>query len=69
MDWKSVLKYGYPISGSRVLAYSEVYAKLDDIVNTYRILDAQFVRITTDVTHWTYLKGPDNNDTKSLQTT
>lgn len=61
MKWKSISKHGYPKTGSRVLTYSGIYDKLDvDIVNVYRVLDAQFVRICKDVTHWMYLEKPDN---------
>jgi len=61
MKWKNISKHGYPEIGSRVLTYSGTYAKLDvDVVNLYRILDAQFVGICKDVTHWMYLEKPDN---------
>lgn len=48
---------GIPQNGRRVLAYSNLYG--EDDVNTYRIIDAQFIRICTDVTHWAYLESPE----------
>jgi hypothetical protein len=56
MEWKRVLKDGYPEIGKRVLTYSSIYEK--DDVNAYRIIDSQFIRLCLDVTHWTYLEPP-----------
>jgi len=57
MNWKSISKDGYPEIGKRVLTYSALYG--DDDVNTYRLIDAQFVKICTDITHWSYLEKPE----------
>jgi hypothetical protein len=39
----------------RVLIYSPLYEKEFE---RYRLLDAQFVRISTDATHWAYCSPP-----------
>jgi hypothetical protein len=54
MKWISV-KDRFPDSG-RVLTYSPDYLIKEEM--TYRILDAQFVRICIDVTHWLPLEPP-----------
>lgn len=58
MNWKSILKDGYPKLDKRVLTYSVLYGEND--VNTYRLIDAQFVKLCTDVTYWAYLEPPEN---------
>jgi len=37
----------------RVLAFSPLYPKGDGM--RYRLMDAQFLRISTEVTHWVYV--------------
>jgi len=57
MNWKSIARDGYPEIGKRVLTFSDVYE--DDDVNIYRLIDSQFVKICSDVTHWLYLEKPE----------
>lgn len=48
-----------PPSGERVLTYSPAYeARTADQAMRYRVMDALFVRISTDVTHWARLEAP-----------
>jgi hypothetical protein len=40
----------------RLLTYSPCYKREGD---KYRLIDAQFVHICTDATHWAYLSSPE----------
>lgn len=44
----------------RVLVFSPVYPKDDPM--RFRIIDSQFVRISTDVTHWLSLEDIEPSD-------
>ena len=57
MKWFSIYKNGTPNRDQRVLTYSETYKDQPELA--YRILDGQFVRICTDVTHYMYLRSPE----------
>lgn len=57
MKWLSIHKDGRPNRDQVVLAYSEAYK--EDPRLAYRILDGQFVKICTGVTHYAYLKPPE----------
>jgi len=46
-----------PDPDERVLTYSPEYKETDAM--RYRIMDGQFVRICTDVTHWKRLESPE----------
>jgi hypothetical protein len=59
MEWFNIQKDGYPNTDQRVLTYSEVHEGRPDLA--YRILDGQFIKICTDVTHWTYLRPPNKD--------
>jgi len=50
--------YGLPGAGLRVLTYSPEYKGIDNCM-LYRMMDASFVRISTDVTHWKVPSVPD----------
>ena len=56
MKWINI-KDRLPNLGNRVLTY--------DAVNMYRVLDAQFVRICKEVTHWIYLEKPEKINGKN----
>jgi hypothetical protein len=58
MQWLSIHKDGQPNSGQRVLTYSETYK--DDPVLAFRIMDAQFVAMAKEITHYVYLQKPEN---------
>lgn len=55
MDWISI-EENTPELGTRVLTYSPHYN--GDINMTYRLIDTQFLRFCSDVTHWCYLEAP-----------
>lgn len=57
MKWLSVHKDGIPHRDQRVLTYSEIYKDKPELA--YRLLDGQFVRMCSDVTHYAYLRPPD----------
>ncbi len=50
--------YGLPRTGLRVLTYSPQYKGVDDAM-LYRLMDADFVRISTDVMYWMVPSTPD----------
>jgi len=51
MNWIAV-KDLLPPNEGRVLTYSPAYQGQPDDTMLYRLMDAQFVRISTEVTHW-----------------
>jgi len=55
MKWYSVEKHGLP-DDVRVLTYSMTYDGKPEMA--YRLLDGQFVRICSEVTHYMYLEPP-----------
>ena len=57
MEWQEINQARYPDNEQRVLTYSDCYP--DNPEMAYRILSGQFVRICTEVTHWTYLNPPE----------
>jgi len=57
MKWFSIYRDGTPNRDRRVLTYSEVYK--DSPTLAFRILDGQFVRLCTEVTHYSYLIPPE----------
>ena len=58
MDWISINEHGLPKSGVRVLTYSEGYDDQPEMA--FRILDSQFVKMCIEVTHYMYLKKPND---------
>lgn len=54
MEWIDI-KTKAPELGRRVLACDN---NEKDPVKMYRILDTQFVKMCSDVTHWMYLEQP-----------
>ena len=44
------------LAGTRVLAFSPVYPEGNEM--RYRLMDAQFVRISTEATHYAHLTPP-----------
>ena len=56
MKWLSVYKDGTPNRDERILTFSEVYRNQPELA--YRILDGQFIKICSDVTHYMYLRPP-----------
>jgi len=65
MKWLSIYKDGTPKTNQRVLTYSECYAGKPELA--FRILDGQFVRLCTDVTHYSYLREPDNHEIQRVK--
>ena len=57
MKWLSVHKDGTPNAGRQVLTFSECYRETPEAA--FRIMDGQFVRVMTDVTHYYYLEVPE----------
>jgi hypothetical protein len=57
IDWIDKEK-DVPQKGERVLTYSPCYKTNSDESMLYRLMDAQFVRISTDVTHWARVLPP-----------
>lgn len=55
MNWVSV-KDALPEGNHRVLVFSPAYDEKNDM--RFRIMGGEFVRISTEATHWTYLEGP-----------
>jgi hypothetical protein len=53
MKWFSVYKDGTPNDGQRVLTYSAIYKDQPEMA--FRLMDSQFVRLCTEVTHYIYL--------------
>lgn len=53
INWFSIEKDGYPNYKCEVLTWSP---STDDLF--YRIIDSQFLKYTSDVTHWAYLTKP-----------
>lgn len=43
-----------PDPGRRVVCFSPAYSKGADQAMAHRIMDAQFVRVSTDVEYWAY---------------
>ena len=56
MKWFSVYRDGTPNKDQRVLSYSEVYKDKPEFA--YRLLDGQFVKICREITHYMYLRPP-----------
>jgi hypothetical protein len=56
--WVDVKEY-MPEAGNRVITFSPVYS--EDHPMRYRIMDAQFVRICPEVTHWDTLTPPEDS--------
>lgn len=55
-----VYKYhALPTGNKRVLTYSPVYEGVDETM-VFRVVNAQFVKICTDIEYWTYLEKPYN---------
>jgi len=54
MKWFSVYKDSTPNRGQRVLTFSEIYR--DNPILAYHLMDGEFVKICSDVTHYTYLQ-------------
>lgn len=46
-----------PPDGMLVLIFSPIYPEGNSM--RFRVMDSQFVRISTDATHWTKLEGPE----------
>ena len=55
MEWKNIIKDGYPDSNKRILIYSDIYK---DEIRMFRIIDSQFINICNETTHWSYLEKP-----------
>ena len=64
MKWFNIYKDGTPNRGERVLTYSECYKNSPELA--FRILDSQFVKLCSDVTHYTYLRKPEYNQSPEL---
>jgi len=60
MKWLSVKKDGTPNRDERVLTYSDVYKDRPELA--FRLMDSQFVKICTEVTHYTYLHERPKDD-------
>jgi hypothetical protein len=60
MKWLSIYKDGQPNSDQRVLTYSECYKGKPELA--FRVIDGQFVRLCSEVTHYCYLQEPDNQE-------
>ena len=58
MKWFSIYKDGQPNNDQRVLTYSECYKGRPELA--FRLIGGQFVRLCTEVTHYSYLREPDN---------
>ena len=56
MKWMSVKEDGMPLFGCRVLTYSIEYSKKPELA--FRILDSQFIKLCSEVTHYAYLDAP-----------
>ena len=56
MKWLSIYKDGTPNKDERVLTYSECYENSPELA--YRVLNGQFVKICSGVTHYMYLRKP-----------
>ncbi len=65
MKWLNIHKDGTPNRGQRVLTYSEGYRGNPELA--FRILDGQFVKTCSDVTHYMYLREPEHD--KSVEPT
>lgn len=50
-------KYELPTKSARVLVYSPQYNGVDESM-VFRVMDAQFVRIASDVSMWAYIEKP-----------
>lgn len=58
INWISIKENGYPKDiDKRVLTYSETY--VNDPIMAYRILDSQFLKICSDITHYAFLEKPE----------
>lgn len=58
MNWIKI-EDSLPDNEKRVLVYSPEYEGLDDGM-LFRIINGQFINATNEVTHWAYLKSPQN---------
>ena len=65
MKWLSIYKDGTPNSDERVLTYSACYSGKPELA--FRIIDGQFIRFCTDVTHYIYLREPDNQEMQRIK--
>lgn len=59
LKWVKVIDL-LPKSGKRVLIFSPCYNK--DNPMRIRIVDADFVKICTDATHWAYIPEPESEN-------
>jgi len=62
MKWLSIYKDGTPNKDQRVLTYSEIYKGKPELA--FRLLDGQFVKVCSEVTHYMYLREPADNKIK-----
>ena len=60
MKWLNIRKDGTPNRDERVLTYSPVYQNEPQLA--YRILDGQFVRMCSEITHYIYLRPPEGSE-------
>ena len=59
MKWFSIYKDGHPISEKKVLTFSEIHRRNQDLA--YRLMDGQFTRLCNEVTHYAYLEEPEED--------
>ena len=52
MNWIAITERLPTRQDGRVLTYSPAYLDSRDPTMLYRLMDAEFVRISTEVTHW-----------------
>jgi len=58
MNWIKI-KDKLPKEDVRVLVFTPGYQEGDPM--RYRVMDSRFVKICSEVTHWTYLEAPEES--------